>query len=291
MQNLNGSFQITMPRFQRGAILLQDIKATAALKNGRLNVAPLNFRSFNGATQAELRVDAATMPPRFAIKAEGHDWMLDQLIPKPDGQGGRLQGGRAHLFIDVSGSGESLKPVIRTMNGITGFYLSELRYRSPAAAAALTDFFQLLRGKAGGEIGVKCGLGRFNLVNGVATAQALGFNTTGALVTGEGNIDLGDERINLVLSPRAKTVGLSDLAVPVRFAGKLQDPSIRLDARGTAFKVGEVALGIATGGTTLGWTLLGKNLTDKLGVTADSDPCAEKVSAESMSQAVPAAGQ
>ena len=287
MREVNGTLQVTMPRFQKDKIVLQDIQATAVLKDGRLNVAPLRFTAFDGVTQGELQVDAAATPPRFAMKAEGHNWMLDQLIRKPDGQGGRFQGGRTHLFLDVNGSGDSLKPVIRTMNGLTGFYVSDLRYRSPAAAAALTDFFQLLRGKAGGEIGVKCGLGRFNLVNGVATSQALGFNTTGALVTGEGSIDLGDERINLVLSPRAKTVGLSDLAVPVRFAGKLQDPTIRLDARGTAYKVGEVALGIATGGTSLGWALLGKNLTDKLGVTADNDPCAEGAAAAGSAPVAP----
>lgn len=273
---MDGHLAITMPRFQSGDVALEQIQANAMLEGGRLTLAPLNFQSFEGNTRAELRVDANPSPPRFSLKGEGRDWLLERLIRQPDDGGGKLQGGRTQLTFDLGGQGESLRPVIASMNGVAAFHLADLRYRSPAAAAALTDFIQLLRGKAGGDIRVKCALGKFDIAQGVATTRTLGLNTSGAIVTGTGSIDLGEERINLVLSPRAKVAGLADLAVPVQFAGSLQNPNVRLEPGGTALKVGQVALGIASGGSTLGLALLGKNLTDKLGVTADRDPCADQ---------------
>lgn len=280
LQTLNGTFNLTMPRFQSGKILLQNIEAKAVIKDGRLRVAPLQFVSFKGQTLAELDIDSTVKPAHFALRATGTDWLLQEVIRQPDEQGGKLQGGLTQLKARLSGSGASLKPVLRSLSGDTSFLVSDLRYRSPAAAAALTDFFQLLSGKGSGDIKVQCALGRFTLADGVATSQALGMNTSGAIVVGEGTIDLAEERMNVVLRPRAKIIGISDLAVPVRFSGSLNHPSIGLDTRGTALKVGEVALGIATGGGSLGWALFGRNVTDKLGITADSDPCAEPQAVE-----------
>jgi uncharacterized protein involved in outer membrane biogenesis len=285
---LDGIFQITMPRFQRETLVLQNIQATATLRGGVLEVAPLRFAAFEGQTEGRLSIDASTTPPQFAMQAHGRDWQMDHIVPRPDNQGGRLQGGRTQLALDLAGQGESVKPLLATLRGNAEFDLQDLRYRSPAAAAALTDFFQLLRGQGSGDIRLNCAAGRFAVARGVATAQHLGMDTSGAYVTGEGDINLAEERLNLVLTPRAKAVGFADLAVPVRFAGSMLDPSVRLDTRGTALRAGQVALGIASGGT-LGLAMLGKNLTDKIGITANNSPCKMAVPGN-LPEAAPAAG-
>jgi uncharacterized protein involved in outer membrane biogenesis len=291
MHALDAQITLAIQRFEAQGRVLKDIEATAKLSQGKLTIAPLRFHAFDGVAQAELHADATQTPPRFTLRLDGERWLLDQLIHPPANEVGRLEGGQTHLVLNINGQGESLRPVLRTLMGTARFFVSDLRYRSPAAAAALTDFFQILRGKAGGTIGVSCALGRFDIRDGIATARALGLNTTGAIVTGDGTINVADERLGLVLYPRAKTVGLSDLAVPVRFTGSFHKPKIRIDAQGTALKVGEVALGIATSATPLGWALLGKNLTDKLGVTAENDPCrdADAPAPDSGDSALPAA--
>ncbi|MBY0354438.1 MAG: AsmA family protein [Rickettsiales bacterium] len=273
MKALDAELNIAMPRFEYGNIALKNMTLTSVLKDGLLRVKPWQMEGFDGKLTSELTVDSQAKPPQFAVQFKGADWKLEKLISRPDNGSGRFTSGTAQLFVALKGAGDTMHPVIRSLAGTIGFSLTDVRYRSPAVAAALTDFFDLLRGNASGDVTISCALGRFDVKEGVATTQALGMVTKGAIVSGDGTIDFGEERARLVFSPRAKIIGLSDIAVPIRVSGNWQNLKVRPDARGTALKVGQVALGIATGGTSLGFAFLGKNITDKLGVTAENDPC------------------
>lgn len=67
---------------------------------------------------------------------------------------------------------------------------------------------------------------------GRAQTDALVVDADRVLVTGEGTIDLGRERLDLKLTPRPKDPSLFSLATPVNVRGPLADPGISPDEVG-----------------------------------------------------------
>ena len=80
-------------------------------------------------------------------------------------------------------------------------------------------------------------------MDGEVQSDAILFDTDRITVGGFGTLDLGTEKVDLILTPQPKNPTLVSLGVPVRISGSLADPDV------TSNK-----LRIAQGG---GWYLLG----------------------------------
>ena len=64
---------------------------------------------------------------------------------------------------------------------------------------------------------------------GVATSRAFVFNTQIGLLTGEGKINLGTERVDFLLVPKPKNPGLLELSTKLRVSGTMLDAKVRPD--------------------------------------------------------------
>jgi hypothetical protein len=99
--------------------------------------------------------------------------------------------------------------------------------------------------KKAGEI--KCAVLQFDIKKGVATSQAFVFNTQIGVLTAEGDINLGTERVNFLLDPKPKNISLVNLSTKLRVTGTLLHPKVRPDTlslvtKGAKF-LGHLALG------------------------------------------------
>ena len=88
-----------------------------------------------------------------------------------------------------------------------------------------------------------CLVGHFDIVDGEIRSDAILFDTDRMTVGGFGTLDLGTEKIDLILTPQPKNPTLVSFGHPVRISGYLADPDVTGDT-----------LRIAQGG---GWYLLG----------------------------------
>jgi uncharacterized protein involved in outer membrane biogenesis len=76
---------------------------------------------------------------------------------------------------------------------------------------------------------VNCFVARFDVAKGIAATQNILFDTDRMTVKGEGTINLGDERLALLFTPRPKETSLINLAMPWRVEGTLQAPAVSVD--------------------------------------------------------------
>jgi AsmA family protein len=102
----------------------------------------------------------------------------------------------------------------------------------------------LLLGKNDESIAIRCGIIAFELKDGDAEAQRLVFDTTNVLVTGDGRITLGDEKLDLNLKGQPKKFRFDRLRAPINIRGTLRHPSISLSTPALV-KQGAVAAGLA----------------------------------------------
>jgi hypothetical protein len=120
------------------------------------------------------------------------------------------------------------------------------------------DFLKLLTG-GGNTTEIYCAVSKFAIVNGVATSEALIFDTSNLSGRGSGTINLGSEALDLLIHPETKQPALASLAVPIRITGTLANPRANPDLAqgvletpknvlGTVGKTGGGLLGTITGG-------------------------------------------
>jgi hypothetical protein len=90
----------------------------------------------------------------------------------------------------------------------------------------------------------------FDIKDGMASVTALVADTPDMTVTGEGQVNLRDETLDLALKPYPKggAAGLSlsfgELAKSFRLGGTLANPSLQIDAGQTMLAAGKVAGGV-----------------------------------------------
>jgi uncharacterized protein involved in outer membrane biogenesis len=94
------------------------------------------------------------------------------------------------------------------------------------------------------ETEIRCGVASFEVKDGLATAQRLLLDTEPVLITGEGDIDLQSEALDLRLQGNPKRPRLR-MRTPLLVHGPLRHPAFAVDSGKPALQAaGAVALGV-----------------------------------------------
>jgi hypothetical protein len=95
------------------------------------------------------------------------------------------------------------------------------------------------------ETSVRCGVASFQIHHGAAISETLIVDTDPVLITGQGEVHLDAESLDLAIRGRPKSFRLVRLRSPLLVRGTLKHPTIGIDARNSVVQVGEaVALGV-----------------------------------------------
>jgi hypothetical protein len=197
-------------------VVLQDANAHLVLQAGQATLDPLTASlgtASLGLGRFGLRanLDATATPPKLAFVARGDGLDLVALLAALGAPGGTA--GRLELDTELRGQGEGLRGLAATASGIFGIAIQDGTVEAGAgsllgrAVADLRRALPQLGHQAEGQIGLACGVGRWQLGNGIARTQALLLDGTLGRVGGTGSINLADETLGLRL--------LLDLRVPI----------------------------------------------------------------------------
>jgi uncharacterized protein involved in outer membrane biogenesis len=211
------------------------------LKSGVLRIDPLEIEYRKAKATARLTADGRA-PPAIDVDLLLQDFDLGRLLKETHVTD--LITGDIDVGIDVSGEGGSLHTIVGTLRGHAAFVMGQGDIASKyidLIAVDLTKFLMPWR-KNVAEAKIVCALGQFEIDNGVAATKSLLFDTKEMTMSGKGTINLGSEKVNILLNPRPKDLSLVSLATPLRVSGTLSKLSVGVD---TLSAVGKVAEGIA----------------------------------------------
>jgi AsmA family protein len=172
------------------------------------------------------------------------------------------------LDVQLQGTGRSPHAIASTATGVIGLtggngFIRQkgIKFLDQGLLRQLTPWAK----EAGDRTNINCLVSHFDVNEGVADARTMLLDAEFLSVAGKGTIDLGEETLNLTLTPRPKEVRLLDLAVPVAVTGPINAPNALPTAGGTAKKV-VTTLGIFVNPLVLLVPVIE-------GVTADKNPC------------------
>ncbi len=167
---------------------------------------------------------------------------------------------KGQLMFNMYGEteGETFNQFLRVFNGKLKVGINDLQQSLANPQGNIGRFLLLL---AGGDwqsgISMKCAIGDFVIVKGVYDINELMLDTTGAIVLGSGQIDLPNQKINIVLDPKAKYVNLTSLSTAFKIVGNFNDIYFFPDAMSTAKTAAVVAGTTALAATGIGLLAIG----------------------------------
>lgn len=224
---------------------LDDMDMHVLLEGGLLRLEPLDFGVAGGRVRSTVRMDARQEAIRTdaAIRLRGLD--LGRLFPDAgltDDAIGRIGGD-----IDIGGTGNSIADMLATADGDAALGMGRGEISNLLLEFAGLDIYEALKFMLGSDrrVAIRCAFGDFAIEDGVMAARALAFDTADTIIIGEGTIDLGEERLDLLLRPRPKDRSILALRSPLVIDGSFRDPGFRPDMARLGLR-GAIALTLAS---------------------------------------------
>jgi hypothetical protein len=258
---MNADVQFTAVSIEAGSVPLDHVALHIKLEDGVLSLDPFEFQMPEGKLHGTVSIDARKSTPDTQLDLRVSDIQLAQFKGKTPDAAPPLSG-EVQARVLASGRGDSMHDFVANANGKVTFILPHGEINS--AFAELTGInvaeglgLLLKGGKDRAEI--RCGVAQFGVEDGTMHVQDLIVDTQNVRITGNGQIRLGPEELDLSLKGDPKKFRLTRLKAPVKIGGHLLKPSIGIGA-GKALTQGAIA------------TALGAALTPLAAVIAFVDP-------------------
>lgn len=247
LRAMDADVRFRAARINTRRLPLDDMDAKLNLVAGRLTLAPLDFGVADGDIRSTIHLDARqpTIRTRADIRANG--LTLGKLLPKV--RLGRNALGEVGGDVHISTHGNSVAAMLAHADGDAVAGMGEGRISKLLMEMAAIDIAGILKIKLTGDrqIPIRCAFADFGVRDGIMTPRALAFDTSETVITGDGRLDLREERLALVLKPKTRRFSPLSLRAPLHVEGTFKDPDIRPDYKRVGLRAAlAAALGSAT---------------------------------------------
>ncbi|TMA11051.1 MAG: AsmA family protein [Deltaproteobacteria bacterium] len=203
---------------------IDNLDAKLSLNDGTLSFAPAAFGVANGRVEIYSTFEGSKQPPKVNIDARLRQLDLKRFVKSTFAQKtiGPI-GGRVAL----SGTGDSFRALMANASGniflmMSGGEISELLTRLAGLNVARA-LGVLVSGDK--PIPIRCALVDVQGTDGQMGVQTLVFDTANSVISGEGKIDLRDEKLDILLTPVPKDFSPFSLRSFIRVNGPLKNIS------------------------------------------------------------------
>jgi len=205
---------------------IDDLNATLRLNDGVLSFAPATFGVANGRMEIYSTFDGSKRPSKVKIDARLRQLDLKRFLVESSFAQKTLGpiGGRVVL----TGTGESFRELMATSSGNSFFVMSGGQISELLVELAGLDVAQTLGVVVRGDkpIPIHCALLDLEGKDGQMAVQTLVFDTANSIISGGGDVDLRDEKVNIVVIPSPKNFSPLSLRSYIRVAGGFKNISV-----------------------------------------------------------------
>jgi uncharacterized protein involved in outer membrane biogenesis len=261
------------------ALPLNDLRLVAELRSGVLRLEPLNFGLGGGDVTSSIRLDAREQPVRglaeLVVRGVNLKPLMERFDLAEDSFG--VIGGEG----DFRFAGNSIAEAMANLSGELELLMQGGRLDMFAVEVAGLDLGEALVAKLSRDdtVPLRCAYARFDATEGMARLERFFIDTSDTNFTGAGQVDLEQERLELVFEAHPKDFSLFALSSPVQLEGALSELGVDILSGEVA---GRLALAVAAALIAPPAALL--PLLD-LGEGEDAGPGCEQVLAEARTDA------
>lgn len=250
----NVKFALDHVRF--GGTDIATINAGLVLKDGVLRLDPFALEAPDQHLNAALLVDATETPPQVHLTVDAPGLALQPLLAAfglPP-----VATGSVEVHANLTGTGDSPRALAASVEGRAGVAIEGGQLDAQLVNSWL-ETLRPLRIDGADSTDLRCFAVRADAKAGVVTIQPGALDTAALIVEANGDIDLAQEKLSLVVRPRTR-IGGTGIALPLRVSGPLRTPSAKIDISGKG----------AGGGLLSGLLIGGKDI---MGAAGGGNPC------------------
>lgn len=225
LKALDATVVLQAERFVTQELEISNLEGNLQLDGGKLTIKPFKADIVDGTTQGRLVLNAAVRPARLALRLNAKGLDLRRLL-KAAGDAETITG-KGDLALDLKGQGNSVAAVMGSLNGYSRLLVGKGTLKAgnmDSIVGGLSKAVGTMAAEETDRASMNCLASDFDIKQGVATSRALMVDTEYSTVFGEGNVDLGQEALDLLLKPKSKSATLN-VAVPVQVGGTLANPT------------------------------------------------------------------
>jgi len=228
VQVLDAAVQYSARRVKSGKLPVDALEVRFTLEGGRMAFSPLKLGVGKGSIDGQLHLDTTGEALEAKLNAELRRVDLVELLRAfevADESFGTVAG-KANLWM----RGNSVAALLGSADGglyllMTGGQLDRLLVELAGLDAG--EALMALMGDAPQSIPIECAFLDLQARGGVFSLDTAIIDSTDTLFLAGGAVDLGDEQIDVVLSPRPKDPSLFAARSELRIQGPLGDPGVR----------------------------------------------------------------
>ena len=258
IHDYNGRIDLTAGEAGDHRINMRDVRARLMLDNGKLQQTVVG-RIGQGKLAMRFAIDANARPFSAELKLSGKQLDTAGLVVFREDNS--IDNGTFDSAIEVTTEGLSVADFAANADGRASFRLNGARMKNQSLDFIGGDIFSNLVTlfnpfrSIGEYVDIECSVMAFDIEKGVATSKnGLAMKTDKVTLLGGGYIDLGDESLKILISPKARKgfgINASSVAKIVRVGGTLSKPEIEADSS-RLLETGATVWGaLYTGGLTL----------------------------------------
>ena len=233
---------------EAGALPMRRVSFRIKLDDGKLGLDPFSFEMDRGKLSGSVLIDAQASKPRTQLDVRIQNVQLDQLKGKAPGAKPPL-GGTLQARAVLQGVGDSMHDFVADANGQVTVVIPNGQVNAAFAELTGIDVAKglglLLKGNDE-RLQLRCGVAQFAVKDGTMQSKILVFDTSDVKITGQGEVRLGPEELDLSIKGEPKKFRFTRLRTPIEIDGHLRKPKVGVNA-GKVAAQGAVAaaLGVA----------------------------------------------
>ncbi len=246
LRDLDARVTYSADAVDAGKTHLRGLEMRLALQAGVLTVDPLRIDLPRGRLDGVIRIDARGPTPTTAVDASLANARLETFTGR--GKAPPPLAGSLFVRARLAGSGRSVAEVAATANGDVSVVVPGGQIRQSLAELLGIDATKglfLFLAKSPRQTPIRCAAADFSARDGVLDARQGVVDTGVVQVKVSGEIDLRDERIDLVMAGKPKRFRLVRIAAPITVKGPFEDPDFGVQVgRAIPQTAASVALGV-----------------------------------------------
>jgi len=243
-QGWDANYRLTVDELILGNNRVEQFRASGRLRNSRLLFDTIQGR-LNGSGTLAASLDAHIDNHQLRAKLDAQIKHLDLGKILTKGDVSKPPPWYTDIELSLDGKGNNLRDWLAHADGGVRFIGGPITLDTSAMDLWTLDLLNiampsLLKSKK--DDGLLCSVAGFRVNDGIMTSEGMLFNLSKAVVRGSGSINLRNETLHLLLSPKKKRLSLFTIATPVALLGSFSDPKASVPPQQMLLTAGTLAL-------------------------------------------------
>ena len=208
------------------------------LNAGVMQLEPVSLGVAGGTVAGSIHIDSNVKPAAFSTRLDVRALQLNQLFPTV--QSTKTGLGKISGQFDLKGRGNSAAQMLGSSSGNMAVLMGKGEISNILLEYMGLDGGEIIKFLVLGDrnVQLRCAAAAFDVNRGLMTSRAIVLDTSDTIITGQGNISLADETLDVLLKPEPKDHSILSLRSPLRIGGTFARPSAGPEKTALAGRVG-----------------------------------------------------